>query len=519
LWGHLRDQFDLLDRTLEETKVKFRSIFENEHTIMFLVDPENSAILDANIAAQRFYGYDFKAFLAMHFTDLNIIKKNSVKDDISSAVLGEKNKLETKHRKADGSIADVTIYLNPFQAGTNNKTLLFCIVHDMSDLVHVIEELQTSEARFRMLVDHAPEANYIHSGGEFVFLNPMAVELFGAKAENDLLGKSIDERFPDSYQKKLRNEKKKLYEDKKIIPYFENSIVKLDGTLVDTEMSSVPVPYKDRQSAIVFARDVSERNRLKKMQQEMEAHLLQQQKLESIGTLAGGVAHEINNPISGVMNYAQLILDDAPAESSLAVYASEIIHETERVANIVRNLLQFSRHEKQTHSLASMYDIIDHTVSLIRTIIKKDQIELVLDIEENLPNIKCRSQQIQQVLMNLLTNSRDALNEKYTDYDENKKIILRCYRTQDNGIDYVTVSVKDFGSGISAENLGRIFEPFFSTKPKDKGTGLGMSISFGIINDHNGKIHVDTKEGEYTEMIVDFPVDNGWKLEKEQENA
>ena len=153
---------------------------------------------------------------------------------------------------------------------------------------------------------------------------------------------------------------------------------------------------------------------------EIEVQLRQQQRLEAIGTLAGGVAHEINNPIHGIMNYAELISDGLDETEPRLEYAKEIIRETDRIAVIVKNLLQFSRHEKQAHSYASVYDIVDQTVSLVNTIIKKDQITLDIDMDEGLPDIKCRSQQIQQVLMNLLTNARDALNEKYPEFDTNK---------------------------------------------------------------------------------------------------
>ena len=155
-------------------------------------------------------------------------------------------------------------------------------------------------------------------------------------------------------------------------------------------------------------------------------------------------------------------------------YTREIIRETERVSNIVKNLLQFSRQEKQSHSFASVYDIVNKTTSLINTLIKKDQIELDIQLEENLPNIKCRSQQIQQVLMNLLTNARDALNERYTSYSPGKIIRLSANKFSVNGEKWIRIVVEDHGNGIPQAVLDKIFNPFFSTKDKDKGTGLGL---------------------------------------------
>jgi signal transduction histidine kinase len=284
--------------------------------------------------------------------------------------------------------------------------------------------------------------------------------------------------------------------------------------------------------------------------QAMEAQLTQSQKLESIGTLAGGVAHEINNPINGIMNYARLIFDRLDAENPLREYASEITKETERVAQIVRSLLTFARQEKQFHSPARPADIVNATLSLIRTVLRHDQIALEVDVPEALPQIKCRSQQIQQVLMNLITNARDALNERYPGYDGNKKIIITArlveHGTRDgeggmgkgergmqnaergenssDGVppskfrlpsselgshDWVRLTVEDHGAGIPREIRDRIFDPFFSTKPKDKGTGLGLSISHGIVKDHRGQLRFETEERWGTRFHLDLPVDNG----------
>ncbi|SMC70038.1 PAS domain S-box protein [Papillibacter cinnamivorans] len=136
-----------------------------------------------------------------------------------------------------------------------------------------------------------------------------------------------------------------------------------------------------------------------------------------------------------------------------------------------------------------------------------------VQMEEGLPDIKCRSQQIQQVLMNLLTNSRDALNEKYPGCHKNKIMNLTCRRMEKDGKPWIRTVVEDHGVGIPKEIQGKIFEPFFSTKPKDIGTGLGLSISFGIIRDHQGVLRIDSREGRYTKMILDLPADNGWTLE------
>lgn len=250
------------------------------------------------------------------------------------------------------------------------------------------------------------------------------------------------------------------------------------------------------------------RIKLEKEKRRLEVHLNQQQRLESIGTLAGGVAHEINNPINGIMNYGQLILDSSETDNKNAEYAKEIIYESERVATIVKNLLQFSRQEKQEHSYANIKDIIEQTLSLINTIIRHDQIDLQVDITKGLPDIKCRSQQIQQVIMNLLTNARDTLNEKYPRYHEDKIIKLYCKEFNKHNRKWIRITVEDHGIGIPKSAQERVFEPFFSTKERDKGTGLGLPLSYGIVKEHHGELTFETKEGSYTRFHIDLPVEN-----------
>jgi len=170
---------------------------------------------------------------------------------------------------------------------------------------------------------------------------------------------------------------------------------------------------------------------------------------------------------------------------------------------------------KRWDNPARLKDIVDGTLSLIQTVFKRDQISLEVDVSENLPKIKCRSQQIQQVIMNLVTNARDSLNEKYPDHDENKKIIISSNLFKKERKDWIRITVEDHGTGIDADIKERLFDPFFTTKPRDVGTGLGLSISYGIVKDHHGELSVESEPGRYTKFYMDLPVDNGWELEKD----
>ena len=166
--------------------------------------------------------------------------------------------------------------------------------------------------------------------------------------------------------------------------------------------------------------------------------------------------------------------------------------------------------EKESHSPANISDMVESTLTLIRTIIRRDQINLEVDIEENLPMIKCRSQQIQQVLMNLLTNARDALNEKYPKYNQDKLMKLLVRSFERDGSKWIRVTVEDHGTGISPENRERMFDPFFTTKDRAKGTGLGLAISHGIVKDHQGRLYFESEPPDYTRFQLELRVNNGW---------
>ena len=249
--------------------------------------------------------------------------------------------------------------------------------------------------------------------------------------------------------------------------------------------------------------DVTDRIRAETEKLALEENLRQTQKLESIGTLASGVAHEINNPLTGIINYADLI-ESRIQDAELKEYAQGIMQEGDRIAKIVRSLLSFAHQDKEAHSPVDILDIIDASLTLVGSLLRNDQITVRVDIPENLPQVRCRSQQIQQVIVNLLTNAHDALNERFPEYDEDKIIRISAYPLARDGKNWVRTTVEDHGPGIPEEIMQSIFDPFFTTKSREKGTGLGLSVSFGIIREHQGELTVESIPGEHTRFHVDL---------------
>jgi signal transduction histidine kinase len=240
----------------------------------------------------------------------------------------------------------------------------------------------------------------------------------------------------------------------------------------------------------------------------LEIHLREKQKLAAIGTLAGGVAHEINNPINGIINYAQLILDAADNGSTTCDYARGILEESQRVAAIVRDLLAFSRGEGKTRQRSRIADVVHGTVSLMHTALLREQIQLEVDIPADLPEVLCHPQRIKQVLVALIENARDSLNQRYRGYDPGKilRVSARCIRRDGN--QWVRLTVWDGGCGIPAETRERVFDPFFTTKDRAHSAGLGLAIAHGIVEEQQGLLTVDSDGESFASFHIDLPGDS-----------
>jgi signal transduction histidine kinase len=229
----------------------------------------------------------------------------------------------------------------------------------------------------------------------------------------------------------------------------------------------------------------------------------QQQRLEAIGTLASGVAHEINNPVQSIMNYA-LLIERRSSTPDVVKYAQEILHESQRVAAIVRGLLSFSRQEGGPYTEVAVHELVSSTLSLLSVMLRKDGVQIEASDLEDGPAVRCHPQQIQQVLMNLLANARDSLNARYPGQDDAKRIVIHSRPWLREGELFVRLTVEDFGIGIPESQLEQIFDPFFTTKAQGNAAGLGLAISHGIVVEHGGMISVES-DATSTRFHVDLP--------------
>jgi signal transduction histidine kinase/CheY-like chemotaxis protein len=230
--------------------------------------------------------------------------------------------------------------------------------------------------------------------------------------------------------------------------------------------------------------------------QEMQCQLVQSEKLAAVGQLAAGVAHEINNPLTGILGFTEILLQDKSLSREQREDLESVLHQSRRCRKIVQNLLQFSRRKKPENQMVRLNEVLAPTLQLVQYDFRSANIEIKMHIPEDLPPLYGDSSQLEQVFLNLITNARQAMEGR-------KKGAVNIRASQEAG--RIVIRFEDNGPGIPPENLGKVFDPFYTTKPVGKGTGLGLSISYGIIAQHHGTIRCESQEGTSTAFIIELP--------------
>ncbi|MHB8791648.1 MAG: ATP-binding protein [Desulfobulbaceae bacterium] len=366
-----------------------------------------------------------------------------------------------------------------------------------------IRKREAAEAKTRSIINNMLDGLItMTADGTIESLNAPACHLFECNAQ-ETVGRNITTliQFPGVNssgtvkEAALRSDISAMVRSQKELTGFRK-----DGSAFPLEISLSEMAMDEGTLYIATVRDITE-EKLRK------SEALRTGQLAAIGELAAGVAHEINNPINGIINYTQLLLDNAddkydPTDRD---FMARIIKEGERIAVIVGNLLSFAR-QRDVVEEVSMKEIIEDSVSLLMHQLQKDGIQLVVDIPPDLPLIKGNPQQLQQVVVNLLTNASYALNQKFPAACADKRLEIRCRPKSAMGKEFVSTTVTDWGIGIPQEIIDHIFDSLFTTKPPGKGTGLGLSISKGLVRDHQGFLSVESTVGGPTVATVDLPV-------------
>jgi two-component system NtrC family sensor kinase len=369
-------------------------------------------------------------------------------------------------------------------------------LQDVTDEFRARQAVAKSEARYHNIFEGASDIIYtVDLDGAFTSVNSATCRNSGY-TRDELIGRSLVP-FLDVTEMPAILEHFNAVRTGESRQY-ECHLMRRNGERLLLSVTNTPIRNLDEVVGVLgIARDVTGQQRASIEREQLRRQLEQSQKLEAIGQLVSGVAHELNNPLAAVIAYAQLILSK-PTLSEEEQHALEtILHEAKRAAKIVSNLLTFARQHQPERSATDLNQVINDTIALRRYMLAEQQIQLVLDLDPALPPTWADAAQLQQVLLNLLANAEHALD----DWDGERRLaVVTKYET-----DTIMLRVADSGSGIGDTVVDQIFNPFFTTKGVGVGTGLGLSIADGIVREHGGTIRVESAPGEGAAFIVQLP--------------
>lgn len=506
-------------RALSESEERYRQQFQQSQAVMLIIDPESGAIVDANPAACRFYGYSPKEGLPASIFDINCADPQEIKSRMYEARDGLARQFRFQHRCANNVIRDVDVFSSPVASG--GKQLLHSIVFDVSGRVAAERELLDKMDFAENLILNSTSPTFVIDADHRVLIwNRALEELTGVRAP-EIVGS--DEQWRAFYPSARPCLADMVLDGRfeaasEFYPQWTRSRLIPDGMHAEEDycfdtrncrLVFSAAPVRDRQGRVIAAiqtfEDITERTVL-------ESQLVHAQKMESVGVLAGGIAHDFNNVLTVISGYADLLQFTLDSDDQGKQFAREISASVERAADMTRSLLAFSG----KHEIMLQYDdlnlLLANICKSLGRLIREDITLTVLPGEEQLPVYVDRVQ-IEQVLINLVVNARDALETGGSITVSTMLVEREDACVEGNTVippgQYAYLCVADNGAGMGAETVERIFEPFFTTKERGKGTGLGLAIVHSIIAKHNGIISVTSDPGSGTEFRVYLPLYTG----------
>jgi len=369
------------------------------------------------------------------------------------------------------------------------------VARDITDQRRAMVELRKRDATVQAFFESAAEGIAgVDRDGRIVLANPRLEAMFGYDRD-ELLGQSVELLVPDRSRQLHTRHRADYFARPRTRPMglgVSLSGRPKDGAEFPIEVSLSFIPDEDGGVGMAFVTDISER-----VAQERQARHVE--KLAALGSLAAGIAHEINNPIGIILSRIELMLMDVGDQESSgqAVADLEALHrQATRLGRIAQGLLSFGRQHQRERQPVDLTEVVEDTLLLTGKQLGRDGIRVVTDLDQGLPRVWGDATALEQVLMNLLLNARDAMSTGGT-----LRIQTRPAPDQPGA---VRLSVADTGAGMAPEVLARIAEPFFTTKPS--GTGLGLSVSYTIIREHGGTVHAESEPGRGTTFTITFPV-------------
>jgi two-component system cell cycle sensor histidine kinase/response regulator CckA len=479
------------------------SILHNAPDAIVTLDA-SQCVIEWNPGAEQIFGYTRDEAVGKKLGDLVARPELFTEvQTITKQVLSGK-KLpphEAIRYRKNGTPVEVIMAASPIEIEGEVQGIV--VVHtDITERRLAEVRLQENEKRFRNLFEQSNDAIFLHKSGQIIDVNQRACEMLGYSKEQ-LLSMSIPDLHYEKDQAESKGRINAAYRRKSIL--FETQFVKADGTTVDVEVSSKIVDHKNKISQGI-ARDITERIQAQEEKKLLEIQLQHAQKMEALGTLAGGIAHNFNNLLMGIQGNASLILLETDPAHPNYNRLKGIEQSVQSGSNLTSQLLSYAREEKYEIRPLNINHLLEETSKTFAA--TKREIRVHRDLWEGIQGILADQGQIEQVLLNLYINAADAMPRGgdlflKTVNATHKDMSGKPYKVKHG--DYILVTVRDTGVGMDEETMERIFEPFFTTKGLAKGTGLGLASVYGIIKAHGGYIEVDSHKGGGTTFSIYLP--------------
>jgi two-component system cell cycle sensor histidine kinase/response regulator CckA len=513
----LRDAELQASQALRESEGRYRILVENAPEAIVVIDAETRRFVDCNDNALRLFRVTRDELLQQGLADFSPTlqpdgqkSQEVVTEQIALAVVGRKPCFEWVHRNSQGDEISCEIHL--IALPSISRPLVRGSILDITERKRAEAALRQSEARYRGLVDNATYGIYwATASSELLFVNPALVQMLGYSSMEELLAlgstralyvdSAVQERLLAEYLQNGRVESTAEWrrKDGKTI------IVRINGRRAQDSLHG-------SECVEVIVQDVTERMALEKQ-------LLEAQKFEAIGQLAGGIAHDFNNMIGAIMGWADIGTEETEPDSRLRRHFQKVRHQAQRAAALTRQLLAFARRQILEPRDIDLNQGVIETLSLMEKVIGSN-IEIKANLAPDLEVVRADPTQVEQVLMNLCINARDAMpqggslviDSANVSFDEKFCSVRPLARPGQ----YAMLSVTDTGTGMDEATLSRIFEPFFTTKEFGKGTGLGLATVYGIARQHGGFVDVESKLGAGSTFRVYLPISTAPRLRREK---
>jgi len=374
------------------------------------------------------------------------------------------------------------------------------------------EKLQRSNAFLRNLIFSAVDGVIASDmRGNILIFNDAAVKVFGYSVDEALHHLNVRNIYPgNNVYEVMRNLRSDEYGGKGKLQSYQVNVISKDGQIIPIHLNASIVYENGREIATIgFFHDLREELKIKEELEKTQLQLLQAEKMSSLGKLAAGVAHQLNNPLGGITLFAKLLLEEYDLEEGAKEDLHRILRDAKRCRDTVKELLEFTR---QTRHLMRPHDInkaLTRTLFLLESQTLFHNIDIEKDLNASLPLVLVDIQQLYHLFMNIILNAAQAMEGRGT-------LTVKSFLAENE--ERVGVEISDTGPGISEENLPHIFEPFFTTKEEGKGTGLGLSLAYRIVENHGGRIRAESSPGKGTTFTIELPIGSKHDGGNESEN-